>query len=63
MSASPSMPPKAVREAEIETAELDLDGPDSPFRATPPAPSSSDETFEEELLRDAYLPKDGGPSG
>lgn len=42
-----------------ETPDLDLDGADSVFRAAPPAPPIPDETFEEELLRDAYLPKDG----
>lgn len=61
MSALPPTPPEAEREAETEIPEPDLDGADFVLGTTPPTPSISGETFEEELLRDAYLPKDGGP--
>ena len=61
MSALPSTSPKVVREAEMETPEPDLDDADSVLRTSPPAPPTSDETFEEGLLRDAYLPRDGRP--
>lgn len=62
MPALPSMPSKAAQEAEVmEIPELDPDRVDCAFRATSPATSMSDEAFVEELLRDAYLPRDGKP--
>ena len=62
MSALPSMSPEAVREAQVEIPEPEPACTDSALLAIPAAPSTSGETFEEELLRDAYLPRDGMPT-
>lgn len=60
MPAVSSMPPKAAQEAEMtEIPELDANSVDPGRRSTPYATSMSDEAFVEELLRDAYLPRDG----
>ena len=60
MSVLPTMPSKAIQEAEMaEGPELDRNSAESVVRSTSSAASMEDETFEEELLRDAYLPKDG----
>jgi len=62
MSASPSMPSKAAQEAEMaEIPELDANSVDAALRSASYAASTSDEAFVEELLRDAYLPRDGQP--
>lgn len=42
-----------------DVPEPDRNGADPGFRPTSFTTSMLDETFEEELLRDAYLPKDG----
>lgn len=54
-----SKPPKAARDAEIEDPKLNPDYVD--FVPTTAATPMSGETFEEELLRDALLPRDGEP--
>lgn len=60
MSALPSMPPKAAQEAEMaKIPELDVNSIDPALRSASYAASMSDEAFVEELLRDAYLPRDG----
>lgn len=62
MSVLPSVPSKAILEAQTtEATEPDRDGPASIFPLSSSTESMSDETFEEELLRDAYLPKDRKP--
>ncbi len=62
MSVLPSMPSKAIQEAQTtEVPEPDRDSADSVFPLSSSTESMSDETFEEELLRDAYLPKDRKP--
>lgn len=61
MSAFSSLPPKEAHEAEIEVPEPESACVDPVLRSTSPAPPASEETFAEELLRDAYLPRDGKP--
>lgn len=59
--AGPSMPLETAQEAEVEVLELDPDCVDVAIRSTSPATSASDQGFVEELLQDAYLPRDGKP--
>ena len=62
MSALPSMPPKAAQELQMaKILELDVNSIDPALRSASYAASMSDEAFVEELLRDAYLPRDGRP--
>jgi hypothetical protein len=61
MSAFSSMPPKEAHEPEMEVPEPESDCVDPVSRSTSPAPPVPDETFAEELLRDAHLPRDGKP--
>lgn len=62
MSVLPSMPPAAEQEAEkLEVPEPVPDSVDPISRSTSPRTPMPDEAFVEELLRDAYLPRDGKP--
>lgn len=61
MSTYSSKPPKEAHEAEMEGPEPHSDCADPASQSTPTATSMLDEAFAEELLREAHLPRDGGP--
>ena len=62
MSVLPPIAPEAAQEgAMLEIPEPHHDRIDPVIAPTFPAEPSSDKTFVEELLRDAYLPRDGKP--
>jgi hypothetical protein len=62
MSMLPPIAPEAEQEGAMpETPEAHHDRIDPVIAPICPADPSSDETFVEELLRDAYLPRDRKP--
>lgn len=61
MPGLPSVPLEAAQEAQMKVRRPDLDDADAACRSMAPAISGSDETFVEDLLSDAFLPRDGAP--